>query len=103
MLTTKQKFKHLILSGHIEGVSYLLLLFIAMPLKYFYNMPEAVRIVGMLHGILFVWFMAVIAYFFFTKKINFFISFMCFVLSLIPFGTFFLERLLKGKSENQIA
>ena len=37
----------------IEGISLLALLFIAMPLKYVYAMPEAVSIVGMTHGILF--------------------------------------------------
>ncbi len=37
----------------IEGCSFLLLLFIAMPLKYYFGMPEAVSLVGMAHGILF--------------------------------------------------
>ena len=37
-----------------EGISYVLLLGIAMPLKYLYDRPEAVRITGMLHGILFI-------------------------------------------------
>ena len=37
----------------IEGVSYLILLFIAMPLKYFFNIPEAVKYFGWIHGILF--------------------------------------------------
>jgi integral membrane protein len=39
--------------GNIEGVSYLLLLFIAMPLKYAYDMPTAVKITGMAHGVSF--------------------------------------------------
>jgi integral membrane protein len=42
----------------LEGVSYLLLLFVAMPLKYFWEMPLAVRIVGSLHGMLFIVFLA---------------------------------------------
>ena len=37
-----------------EGISFLFLLFIAMPLKYFNNMPQAVRFGGMIHGLLFV-------------------------------------------------
>lgn len=37
----------------IEGISYLILLFIAMPLKYFFNVPDAVRYFGWIHGILF--------------------------------------------------
>ena len=40
--------------GMIEGVSTLLLFFVAMPLKYRFGIPEAVRIVGSLHGFLFV-------------------------------------------------
>ncbi|WP_028123742.1 DUF3817 domain-containing protein [Epilithonimonas tenax] len=37
----------------IEGVSYLILLFIAMPLKYFFNVPDAVKYFGWIHGVLF--------------------------------------------------
>lgn len=37
-----------------EGVSFLLLLFVAMPLKYIWQQPEAVRHTGMAHGILFI-------------------------------------------------
>ena len=40
--------------GLLEGLSYLVLLGIAMPLKYFAGLPLAVRIVGSLHGALFV-------------------------------------------------
>jgi len=39
--------------GWWEGVSFLLLLGVAMPLKYFADWPLAVRYVGMAHGILF--------------------------------------------------
>ena len=42
------------MSAIIEGISYLLLLFVAMPMKYMYGMPEAVSIVGSAHGLLFV-------------------------------------------------
>ncbi|WP_317048755.1 DUF3817 domain-containing protein [Hymenobacter sediminis] len=40
--------------GFLEGISFLVLLGIAMPLKYLLGQPEAVRIVGMAHGVLFV-------------------------------------------------
>ena len=40
--------------GWLEGVSYLLLLGVAMPLKYAADMPQAVSMVGMAHGVLFV-------------------------------------------------
>ena len=39
--------------GNVEGVSYLLLLGVAMPLKYAFGLPLAVKIVGMAHGVLF--------------------------------------------------
>ncbi|HEY0946461.1 MAG TPA: DUF3817 domain-containing protein [Opitutaceae bacterium] len=39
--------------GFAEGVSFLVLLGIAMPLKYAAGRPEAVRVVGMAHGVLF--------------------------------------------------
>lgn len=39
--------------GWWEGVSFLVLLFIAMPLKYFAGEPAVVRVVGMAHGVLF--------------------------------------------------
>ncbi len=43
--------------GNIEGISYLVLLGIAMPMKYMGNMPQAVRIAGSVHGFLFVAFL----------------------------------------------
>ncbi|MGB0892326.1 MAG: DUF3817 domain-containing protein, partial [Flavobacteriaceae bacterium] len=38
----------------LEGLSYILLLFIAVPIKYFQGNPEYVKMLGMPHGILFV-------------------------------------------------
>lgn len=40
--------------GRIEAISFLLLVFVAMPLKYYMRQPMAVKIVGMAHGVLFV-------------------------------------------------
>ena len=39
--------------GWWEGVSFLVLLLVAMPLKYYWGMPKAVSVVGMAHGVLF--------------------------------------------------
>lgn len=44
-----------------EGLSFLLLLLVAMPLKYAWGMPQAVRVVGMAHGILFIAYLATLA------------------------------------------
>ncbi|MEA2111378.1 MAG: DUF3817 domain-containing protein [Campylobacterota bacterium] len=83
------------LIGFIEGLSYLTLLFIAMPLKYMYGYPEAVKAVGMVHGILFILFVALLGSA--ARKYNFSMKYIIvlFVASLIPFGTFFTDRRLK--------
>jgi hypothetical protein len=44
--------------GFWEGVSFLVLLGVAMPLKYLAGWPPAVRVVGMAHGVLFVLYVA---------------------------------------------
>lgn len=86
--------------GKIEGYSYLVLVFVAMPLKYFYNSPEWVRPIGTVHGILFVAFMMLLAMMFFKVKLAFKKSFLAFLLSLVPFGTFYLKRLVE-KGDNK--
>jgi len=84
-----RKLAHLV--GVWEGVSYLVLLFVAMPLKYGMGYQEAVRLTGTAHGFLFVGFMAVLFYAIMTKAITFRKAVWAFVLSLIPFGTFYLS------------
>ena len=81
--------------GNVEGVSYLLLLFIAMPLKYAYDMPMAVKITGMAHGVLFVAYCMVLALC--MKKFSWKLGFgvYLFIATLIPFGTFVTDRKLK--------
>lgn len=75
-----------------EGVSFLLLLFIAMPLKYFADMPMAVTIVGGIHGILFVAFV-ILAWQVKTEYRKDFRWLMkAGLASIIPFGTFVMDR-----------
>jgi integral membrane protein len=83
-----------LLVGKVEGYSYLILLGIAMPLKYIFKMPEFVRPVGMTHGILFIAFMILLALMFCKLKLSFKNSAVAFLLSLVPFGTFFLKKLI---------
>ncbi len=75
-----------------EGWSFLILLFFAMPLKYVVGMPWAVKIVGWAHGVLFIgyWILAVPL---FTKlKWDVERIFGLGLASLLPFGTFVMER-----------
>ena len=87
--------RNLRIIGNIEGVSYLILLFIAMPLKYAYDMPMAVKITGMAHGVLFVAYCMLLALC--MKKFSWKLSFgvYLFIATLIPFGTFVTDRKLK--------
>ncbi len=79
----------------IEGISFLLLVFIAMPIKYIGENPYPVKVFGMIHGVLFIIFM--ISLFDAKRKANLDIGFMfqLFVLSLIPFGAYFIEKRVK--------
>ena len=81
----------------VEGYSYLILLFIAMPLKYSFGYPVATKIAGMIHGMLFI---AFVYQLFearseegFGKKETLWY----FILSLVPFGSFYTDKILKTK------
>lgn len=79
------------LVGFIEGISYLVLLFIAMPLKYMADMPMAVKIVGGLHGFLFVAFIVYILLVGTSHKWSMGKMFLAFLASIVPFGTFWAD------------
>jgi integral membrane protein len=83
-----------LLVGLLEGISYLVLLCIAMPLKYMADMPEAVRIAGMVHGVLFILFVLLLIQVMIEHKWSIGKGFLAFLASIVPFGTFFLDRLL---------
>lgn len=78
-------------TGIIEGISFLILLFIAMPLKWIYGQPEMVRYVGSIHGVLtvlYIYFLvAVTARFRWSMKT----ALLAFIASLVPFGMLYAE------------
>ena len=80
--------------GFIEGVSYLLLLSVAMPMKYFFGIPMAVKIVGMAHGVLFIAYCLLLALQMKANKWNLLFGIHLFVATLVPFGTFVTDRKL---------
>lgn len=75
----------------LEGISLLLLFFVAMPLKYYFNTPEYVRPTGSAHGGLFIAY--IILAFVLKEQQNWPIKKFLFVClaSVIPFGTFYIE------------
>jgi integral membrane protein len=89
--------KNLRILGNIEGISYLVLLGVAMPLKYSFGFPEAVKIVGMAHGLLFIAYCLLLAVCMkkFTWKLG--LGIYLFIATLIPFGTFVTDRKLREK------
>lgn len=71
-----------------EGSSLLLLLFVAMPLKYYMGIPEAVKIIGMGHGILFLSFIVILLSHAVKRELGLVKTIAGFFASFIPFGTF---------------
>jgi integral membrane protein len=77
-----------------EGVSALLLFFVAMPLKYAFGMPEAVRVVGMAHGLLFVAFGLLLLNYGMAARWSLVRMAISVVAVSLPFGAFWFERRL---------
>lgn len=82
-----------------EGISFLVLLFIAMPLKYLASIPIAVTIVGGLHGLLFVAFIVLAWETRNEYKRNWAWLGKGFVASILPFGTFVMEKQWKREQQ----
>jgi integral membrane protein len=83
------------LIGKIEGVSFLVLLCIAMPLKYAAGLPMAVKVVGWAHGVLFVLFVASLWAARKEAKLPDRLSAMVFIAALLPLGPFVIDRRLE--------
>jgi integral membrane protein len=82
-------------TGIAEGISFLVLLGIAMPIKYLLKEPMAVTVVGWLHGVLFVAFLF-LAWEYKTdrnKSMKWFAT--AFLASIVPTGTFFFDKKLR--------
>ena len=82
-----------------EGISFLVLLCIAMPLKYLLDMPMAVKVVGWVHGALFVAFIYFAFEIFTSFKKEILWLGKAFLASIFPFGTFILDRELKMEEQ----
>jgi len=82
----------------LEGLSYILLLFIATPIKYLADDPQYVKLLGMPHGLLFM--LYIILAFMLKQENTWFNSNFKMVLlaSIIPFGTFYLDHKYLRKS-----
>lgn len=82
-----------------EGLSFLVLLFITMPLKYFYSMPMPNKIFGMVHGGLFIYYIMICLGVKSETDKNMKWLFWALVASVVPFGTFIADKKLFREPE----
>ena len=90
-----KKLSSLRIAGITEGISFLVLICIAMPLKYYFGLPMAVKITGWLHGVLFIAFIALAWNYKNEKDKNLNWCDLAFAAALVPAGTFFFDMKLK--------
>ena len=88
--------------GILEGISYLVLLCIAMPLKYMMDLPHAVKVVGWAHGVLFMLYIPAVFLAWRPMGWKFIQGMIALAASLVPLGTFFLDKQL-SRREKQLA
>ncbi len=78
----------------VEGFSFLIILFITMPLKYFFSIGQPNKVVGMLHGVLFLLYIYAVMQATFDLKWKKQKWFLALVVSVIPFGNFWADKKL---------
>lgn len=83
--------KWFVLFGRLEGVSFLVLLAIAMPLKYYLGLPIGVRVMGPVHGLLFLMYCAAAYFMASEEEWPLRKQLLAFVAAVIPFGTILFE------------
>lgn len=85
--------------GIVEGISFLLLLGVAMPLKYFAGFPQAVTAAGWLHGLLFITFSVALAQAHQEAKWTIWRAGGVLIAGLLPFGPFVIDRRLREEDQ----
>jgi integral membrane protein len=98
-MSINQIFKFRLIS-YFEGISYLFLVFVVMPLKYLGDNLIIMKIVGMVHGLLFIFFCISLYAYIKRFNINKDASINYFIYSLSPFGFLLIENSLKEKGNN---
>tara|TARA_B110000438_G_scaffold90399_1_gene89881 strand:+ start:842 stop:1120 length:279 start_codon:yes stop_codon:yes gene_type:complete len=80
------------LISFLEGISYLLLLFVAVPIKYFQGDESYVKMLGMPHGILFIGYIVLAIIIQKKMKWNLKTLGIVSIASIVPFGTFYIDK-----------
>ena len=87
-----RKLRLLRITGIVEGISFLVLLLVAMPLKYWAGWPLAVTAVGWAHGVLFIAYLGAVLLAAPVMPYNLLKIGVAFAAALVPIGTFWLDR-----------
>ena len=74
--------------GYLEGISFLILLGVCMPLKYIYHLPKPTMFGGMAHGVLFLGYCAFVYIVKGEQKWSAIKTFWALLAAFLPFGTF---------------
>lgn len=85
----------------LEGLSYVFLLFVAVPLKHWGNFPSPVKYAGWLHGVLFIAYAITLIETWASRKWTSKKTAIAMLVSLIPFGTFWFDKQIKSELNNQ--
>ena len=94
-LQMKKQLHRFRMIGIAEGISFLVLLLIAMPLKYIFKIPEAVKFTGGVHGALFVTYIWFAFEVFGSFKKSFLWLLKAVIVAFLPFGTILFDKELK--------
>lgn len=90
--SSTKSLKMLRLLAVLEGISYLLLVGICMPLKYLFDIPEPTHPIGLAHGVLFVAYCLLVLIVTLKYKWSFKTMMLAGIASLLPFGTFVADK-----------
>ncbi|KMK78339.1 membrane protein [Alkalihalobacillus pseudalcaliphilus] len=102
-LSVKQSTKAFRIISYLEGASLVLLLFLAMPLKYIFDIPSFVSVIGMAHGVLFM--VYIVAVFVMVRMARWSLgtTSLALLASVIPFGPFIFDKKILEEKNTQVA
>jgi integral membrane protein len=82
----------------LEGISFLIILFVTMPMKYYFNLPQGNKIIGTLHGALFIIYILMTLNVHFEQKWKLTkTTWKVLLASIVPFGTFWIDNKILRK------
>lgn len=99
MLSTN--LKTLRISGYVEGASFLILIFICVPLKHIWGIPQPTLYIGAVHGVLFIFYCTMVLLTKQEQQWDFKKTFWALLASILPFGTFVADARLFNKQKER--